>query len=313
MIRGERLVGAPIEGVPEVWANGQGGLLDVALHPDFQSNRWVYLTYSKPGPDGHATTALARGALSRDGARLEGVRDLFVADAWTDRGVHFGSRLAFDDEGHLFMSIGDRGVMEEAQNRSNHQGTILRLTDEGGVPDGNPFAGQEGMRPEIWAYGIRSPQGLAFDPVTGQLWESEHGPRGGDELNLVEPGRNYGWPVITWGINYNGQPIGDSLTAAPGLEQPVHYWVPSIATSGLAIYDGEAFPAWRGSAFVGGLAGTHLARVSLDGTTAGGVEVLLADRGERIRDVRQGPDGFLYVLVDSGRAALLRLEPAGSS
>jgi glucose/arabinose dehydrogenase len=313
MIRGERLVGAPIEGVPEVWANGQGGLLDVALHPDFASNRWVYLTYSKPGPGDRATTALARGTLSRDGARLEGVRDLFVADAWTDRGVHFGSRLAFDDEGHLFMSIGDRGVMEEAQNRSNHQGTILRLTDEGGVPDGNPFAGQAGMRPEIWAYGIRSPQGLAFDPVTGQLWESEHGPRGGDELNLVEPGRNYGWPVITWGINYNGQPIGDSLTAAPGLEQPVHYWVPSIATSGLAIYDGEAFPAWRGSAFVGGLAGTHLARVSLDGTTAGGVEVLLADRGERIRDVRQGPDGFLYVLVDSGRAALLRLEPAGSS
>jgi aldose sugar dehydrogenase len=309
MVRDGSLVPAPLGGVPDVWHSGQGGLLEVAVHPDFATNRHVYLTYSKPGPGGSATTALARGRLSDDGGRLEGVEDLFVAEAWTDRGVHFGSRLAFDGAGYLFMSIGDRGVMEEAQNRANHQGVILRFHDDGRVPADNPFAGRAGVRPEIWAYGIRSPQGLAFHPVTGQLWETEHGPRGGDELNVIEPGRNYGWPVITYGINYNGRPIGDSLTEAPGMEQPVHYWVPSIATSGLTIYDGDRFPAWRGSAFVGGLAGTQLARVSLDGTRATGVEVLLADRGERIRDVRTGPDGFLYVLVDSGRAALLRLEP----
>lgn len=312
LIRGGSLVPTPLEGVPEVWAEGQGGLLEVALHPDFATNRYVYLTYSKPGPDG-ATTALARGRLSDDATRLEGVQDLFVADAVTSRGVHFGSRLAFDDQGYLFMTVGERGVMEDAQDRSNHQGTILRLNDDGTAPSDNPFVGEVGVHPEIWAYGIRSPQGLAFHPETGDLWEAEHGPRGGDELNVIEPGRNYGWPVITYGINYNGEPIGDSLTAAPGMEQPVHYWVPSIATSGLTIYDGDRFPAWRGSAFVGGLAGTQLARVSLDGRSATGVEVLLADLGQRIRDVRTGPDGFLYILVDSGRAPLLRLEPAGGA
>lgn len=312
LIRGGNLVATPLQGVPEVWAEGQGGLLEVALHPDFATNRYVYLTYSKPGPDG-ATTALARGRLSDDATRLEGVQDLFVADAVTNRGVHFGSRLAFDDQGYLFMTVGERGVMEDAQDRSNHQGTILRLNDDGTAPSDNPFVGQDGVHPEIWAYGIRSPQGLAFHPETGVLWETEHGPRGGDELNVIEPGRNYGWPVITYGINYNGEPIGDSLTAAPGMEQPVHYWVPSIATSGLTIYDGDRFPAWRGSAFVGGLAGTQLARVSLDGRSATGVEVLLADLGQRIRDVRTGPDGFIYLLVDSGRAPLLRLEPAGGA
>lgn len=310
LVRDGRLVERPVSGVPEVWAQGQGGMLDVALHPEFASNRWVYLTYSKPMQAG-ATTALARGTLSADGGRLEGVEDLFVADATTSRGVHFGSRLVFDEGGYLFMSIGDRGVMPEAQDLSNHQGTILRLHDDGTAPSDNPFVGEAGARPEIWAYGIRSPQGLAIHPTTGQLWETEHGPRGGDELNVIEPGRNYGWPVITWGINYNGDPIGDSLTSAPGMEQPVHYWVPSIATSGLAIYSGDRFPTWRGSAFVGGLAATQLARVTLDGDTAGGVEVLLENRGERIRDVREGPDGYLYVLVDSGRAPLLRLEPVG--
>jgi glucose/arabinose dehydrogenase len=310
LVREGRLVERPVAGVPEVWAEGQGGLLEVALHPEFASNRYVYLTYSKPMQAG-ATTALARGTLSADGSRLEGVEDLFVADATTSRGVHFGSRLVFDEGGYLFMSIGDRGVMPEAQDLSNHQGTILRLHDDGTAPPDNPFVNEAGARPEIWAYGVRSPQGLAIHPTTGQLWETEHGPRGGDELNLIEPGHNYGWPVITWGINYNGEPIGDSLTSAPGMEQPVHYWVPSIATSGLVIYGGDRLPGWRGSAFVGGLAGTQLARVTLEGETASGVEVLLGDRGERIRDVREGPDGYLYVLVDSGRAALLRLEPVG--
>lgn len=309
IVRGGQLDPSPVAGVPEVWANGQGGLLDVAIHPGFNENRWVYLTYSKPGDGNQATTALARGRLADDGSRLEGLEDLFVADAWTGAGVHFGSRLAFSPDGHLFMSIGDRGDMDAAQDRSNHQGTILRLNDDGTVPADNPFVGEAGVLPEIWAYGIRSPQGLAFHPETGALWETEHGPRGGDELNVIEPGRNYGWPVITYGINYNGRQIGDGITEAPGMEQPVHYWVPSIATSGLTIYVGDRFPAWRGSAFTGGLAGTQLARVGLEGTTSTGVEVLLESRGERIRDVRTGPDGFIYLLTDQARGALLRLEP----
>ncbi len=309
IVRGGQLDPSPVAGVPEVWANGQGGLLDVAIHPGFNENRWVYLTYSKPGDGNQATTALARGRLADDGSRLEGLEDLFVADAWTGAGVHFGSRLAFSPDGHLFMSIGDRGDMDAAQDRSNHQGTILRLNDDGTVPADNPFVGEAGVLPEIWAYGIRSPQGLAFHPETGALWETEHGPRGGDELNVIEPGRNYGWPVITYGINYNGRQIGDGITEAPGMEQPVHYWVPSIATSGLTIYAGDRFPAWRGSAFTGGLAGTQLARVGLEGTTSTGVEVLLESRGERIRDVRTGPDGFIYLLTDQARGALLRLEP----
>lgn len=312
IVRGGTLDPNPVAGVPDVWANGQGGLLDVAIHPDFASNRWVYLTYSKPGDGNQATTALARGRLAADGSRLEGVEDLFVAEAWTGAGVHFGSRLAFSPDGYLFMTVGDRGRMEAAQDRSNHQGTILRLNDDGTAPADNPFVGEAGVLPEIWAYGIRSPQGLAFHPETGELWETEHGPRGGDELNVIEPGRNYGWPVITYGINYNGEQIGDGITEAPGMEQPVHYWVPSIATSGLTIYDGDRFPAWRGSAFTGGLAGTQLARVDLAGRSAEGVEVLLESRGERIRDVRTGPDGFIYLLTDSARGALLRLEPGAS-
>ena len=207
------------------------------------------------------------------------------------------------------MQIGDRGEQNEAQNPANHQGTIVRLHDDGRVPDDNPFVGNADVRPEIWATGIRSPQGLAFRPGTDQLWETEHGPRGGDEFNRIRAGVNYGWPEITYGINYNGTPVGQGLSEAPGLEQPVHYWVPSIATSGLAFYEGDAFPGWRGNAFVGGLAATHLARLTLEGNEVTAREELLADRGQRIRDVRVGPDGLIYVLVDSGRAPLWRLEP----
>ncbi len=297
----------PVSGVPEVWARGQGGLLDVALHPEFASNRWVYLSFAKPESGGAATTAVVRGRF--DGSALTEVEEIFEADASNTNGVHFGSRLAFDGAGHLFISVGERGESAEAQNPLNHQGTIVRLYDDGRVPDDNPFVGRPGFRPEIWAYGVRSPQGLAFRPGTGELWESEHGPRGGDELNRILPGRNYGWPVITYGVNYDGTPVGEGLTEAPGMEQPVHYWVPSIATSGLAFYDGDAFPAWRGSAFVGGLAGTHLARVGLTRPTVPETEQLLRALGQRIRDVRQGPDGLLYVLVDSGQAPLWRLEP----
>lgn len=305
LVRDGRLVPEPIAGVPEVRARGQGGLLDVALHPEFERNQLVYLSFSKPGDQG-ATTAVVRGRL--DGGRLVDVEEILEAEAWSTAGVHFGSRMVFDGAGHLYVSIGDRGTMQNAQNLANHAGTILRLRDDGTVPDDNPFVGRAGVRPEIWAYGIRSPQGLAFHPETGELWETEHGPRGGDEVNRIEPGRNYGWPEITYGINYNGEPITD-VTEREGMEQPLHYWVPSIATSGLAIYDGDRFPGWRGSVFVGALAGTHLARVTFDGTVPVGEERLLEDRGERIRDVRVGPDGYIYLLVDSDDAPLLRIEP----
>jgi glucose/arabinose dehydrogenase len=305
LIRSGVLDPAPVAGVPEVWANGQGGLLDVALHPDFARNRLVYLSYSKPGPKG-ATTAVIRGTF--DGKRLTGVEEILEADAWTGNRVHFGSRLLFDREGYLYISIGDRGVMQEAQNLANHQGTILRLHDDGRVPADNPFVGRDGARPEIWAYGIRSPQGITLHPETGELWEAEHGPRGGDEINLILRGRNYGWPTITYGINYNGTPITD-ITEKDGMEQPLHHWVPSIATSGIAIYDGDAFPGWRGDVFVGGLVGTQLARVSFDGTRSVSEETLLAELKARIRDVRSGPDGYLYLLVDAKSAPVLRLEP----
>lgn len=308
IVRNGQLDPTAISGVPDVWARGQGGLMDVVLHPDFEQNRWVYLTYSKPGPAQTATTAVVRGRF--DGSVLTDVEEIFEADAYGTGRVHFGSRLAFDDRGHVFVSIGDRGQEQQAQNTANHQGTIVRLHDDGRIPDDNPFVGRSDVLPEIWAVGIRSPQGLAFRPGTDELWESEHGPRGGDELNRIRAGANYGWPVISWGIDYDGTPVGQGLREAPGMEQPVHYWVPSIATSGLSFYDGTEFPGWRGSAFVGGLAGTHLARLGLDGDEVVEREILLSEMGQRIRDVRQGPDGLLYVLVDSGRAPLWRIEPA---
>ncbi|MDH5589495.1 MAG: PQQ-dependent sugar dehydrogenase [Gemmatimonadota bacterium] len=307
VVRDGVLVDAPVGGVPRVGTGGQGGLLDVALHPDFARNQLVYLSFSKPGEGDLRTTAVVRGRF--DGSELTDVEEIFEADAWTDRGVHFGSRLVFDGTGHVFVSVGDRGQMDQAQNPGNHQGTIVRLYDDGRVPEDNPFVGREGFRPEIWAYGIRSPQGLTFHPETGELWEVEHGPRGGDEINWIRPGLNYGWPVISYGINYDGTVLTE-LTEREGMEQPLHYWVPSIATSGLTVYAGDAFPAWRGSAFVGGLAGMHLARIAFDGHEVTETERLLDGMAHRIRDVREGPDGFLYVLVDEPDAPLLRIEPA---
>ena len=299
-------VGPPLDGVPRVHATGQGGLLDVAIHPRFAQTRWVYLTFSKPGS--RATTALVRGRLEAEG--LTDVEEIFVADAGSGRDVHFGSRLAFDDDGLLYMTIGDRGERDAAQDRSNHQGATVRLLDDGRPAPDNPFAGRAGIRPEIFTWGHRSPQGLAIHPQTGEVWLTEHGPRGGDELNVLRAGANYGWPVITYGINYNGTSITD-LREREGMEQPVHYWVPSIATSGLAIYDGPHFPEWRGDFFVGGLAGAQLVRVRVRNGATTEVEPLLASWGQRIRDVRSGPDGTLYVLVDRSRAPIVRLEPAG--
>ena len=303
----------PVQGVPEVDARSQGGLMDVVLHPQFAENDWLYLTYSKPGERG-ATTALARGRF--DGTQLTEVHDLFVADAWSDTGGHFGSRLAFTPDGKLFMTVGERQQRERAQDPSDHAGTVLRLNDDGSVPDDNPFVGRTGYRPEIYSYGHRSPQGLTVHPETGEVWENEHGPRGGDEANLILPGRNYGWPVVSYGREYSGE----ILTNQPwreGMEQPQYYWVPSIAISGMTFYTGDRFPAWQGHLFVGGLRGALLQRVvPLDQDGGFERESLLTELRQRVRDVRQGPDGLLYVVTDSNAAreeatgTVLRIEPA---
>ncbi|MGH7471096.1 MAG: PQQ-dependent sugar dehydrogenase [Longimicrobiales bacterium] len=306
IIRGGRLEPQPIEGVPAVSARGQGGLLDVALHPSFATNRWVYLTYSKPGAEG-ATTALVRGQL--EGNRLTNVQELLEAKAWGRGGAHFGSRLVFDRAGMLYMTIGDRGEMHRAQDLAQHTGKTLRLHDDGRVPTDNPFVGRSNVLPEIFTYGNRSPQGLTLHPTTGELYQTEHGARGGDELNLMQPGRNYGWPVITWGINYNGEKISD-IQEKEGMEQPLYYWVPSIGTAGLAIYNGDKFPQWRGDVFVGGMVGEQVVRLRFDqNKRRTGLEKLLQGYG-RIRDVRSAPDGFIYLLIDQPRSAVVRLMPA---
>jgi glucose/arabinose dehydrogenase len=285
--------------------HGQAGLMDIALHPQFSENNLIYLTYSKPGK-GDAP-ALYRARL--DGDRLVEGRDIFVADAWSDSGGNTGSRIVFGKDGMIYMSIGDRFRPERAQELSNDAGKIVRLRDDGSVPEDNPFVGHPGVRPEIYVYGNRNPQGLAVDPRSGAIFENEHGPRGGDEVNLIQPGRNYGWPVITYGINYDGTII-TTETARPGMEQPLVYWVPSIGPSGMTVYTGDRFPHWKGNLFVGAMAGTHLRRIVLDGTRVVHEERLLRPLGVRIRDVRQGPDGFLYILTDATPGTLMRIEPA---
>ncbi len=320
VVRNGMLLPDPIEGVPQVRARGQGGLLEVLPHPDFESNQLIYLSFSKPNEAGEGTTAVVRGRL--EGNRLSGVEEIFEARAWSRAGAHFGSKLVFDSEGYLFITVGDRGarpagVLEShpSQDRSNHQGTVIRLHDDGRIPSNNPFVGRSGMRPEIWSYGHRNPQGLAIHPETGDLWETEHGPQGGDELNLIRPGLNYGWPVTGYGVNYGADriPIHES-THRDGMEQPVHYWVPSIATSGLMFYTGDRFKNWKGSLFVGGLAGQQIARLTLDGCQVVAEEKLVEGLG-RIRDIRQGPDGYIYLAIDArrgGQTAVVRLEPRTS-
>jgi aldose sugar dehydrogenase len=311
LIRNGRLVPEPVADLPEIGVGGQGGLFDILLHPEFQQNRHVYLSYAKPRADGERTTAILRGTW--DGNRITGIQEIFEAQAWSDRGAHFGGRMVIDQDGYLFLTLGDRGYMDEAQNLRNHIGTILRLHDDGRVPSDNPFVGRDDALPEIWTYGNRNGQGLAIHPETGEIWQNEHGPRGGDEVNLVQPGVNYGWPVISHGINYDGSVLTEH-THMEGMEQPVHQWTPSIATSGKAFYMGDAFPAWRGSMLVGGMAGTQIARVTLNGHEYVGEETLLAEYGERIRDVRAGPDGFIYALTENRGGEpvgkVIRLEPA---
>ena len=301
------LVPEPVAGVPEVWDEGQGGLLDVALHPGFAENGLVYLSYSSPDDDDDAATAVARGRLVGD--RLEDVEEIYVALPRDDNGRHFGSRLVFAD-GYLFVTAGDRGDSDRAQELDDPAGSIIRLHDDGRVPEDNPFVGTAGVRPELYSVGHRNPQGMTLEAATGRIYAIEHGPKGGDELNLIEPGVNYGWPVITHGKSYMGFKIGEG-TRKKGMAQPVHYWVPSISPSGLMIYDADRFPAWQGSFFAGALSGELLVRLEVAGGKVVVEERMLEDLEERFRDVRQGPDGLIYLLTDHPDGMLLRLEPAG--
>ena len=306
ILRAGALDPEPIQGVPEVYASGQGGLLDVALDPDFAANRVIYLSYAAEG-DGGNGTRVARATLG-DG-RVEDLEVIFTAQPLVRSSKHFGSRLAFDRQGYLFITVGERGQGDRAQDLGDQNGSAIRLHPDGSVPEDNPFVGVAGARPEIFSYGHRNAQGLAIHPETGVPWLHEHGARGGDEVNVVRPGVNYGWPVITHGIDYSGAPIGEG-THKEGMAQPIHYWVPSIAPSGMAFYDGDAFPEWRGDLFVGALRSELLARLELDGERVVGEERLLEGALGRIRDVEVGPDGLLYLLTDESAGGLYRLEPA---
>lgn len=306
-------VSAPVAGLPPVYATGQGGLLDVALAPDFASSGMIFLSYAEPR-EGASGTSVARARLVEDGgdARLDGLTVIFRQSPAAGGSNHYGSRLVFARDGTLFVTLGDRySRREQAQDLSVHIGKIVRINADGSVPDDNPFRNRNGARPEIWSYGHRNVQGAALDPATGRLWTIEHGARGGDELNHPEAGKNYGWPVITYGRDYSGARIGEG-TEKTGMEQPVKYWDPSFAPSGLAFYTGDLMPRWKGDLFAGGLAGTRLVRLKLDPARERVIEeeVLLTDLGERIRDVRQGPDGALWLLTDDpGEGRLLRLSP----
>jgi glucose/arabinose dehydrogenase len=305
-------LGRPIAGVPEVDARGQGGLLDVALSPEFERDRTIYWSYSEPRRGGNATS-VARAVLSDDRGRLEEVRVIFRALPVYDGDKHYGSRLSFGPDGMLYITLGERSdtpMRPQAQQLDSHMGKILRLRPDGSVPDDNPFADKAGARPEIWTLGHRNVQAAAFDPE-GRFWVVEHGTRGGDELNLVEKGKNYGWPVQAYGEEYSGEAIPGSATTGEGMEQPVYYWDPVIAPSGAQFYTGDAFPAWRNSLFVGSLKDMKLVRLTLDGDRVTGEEHLLADRKQRVRDVRQGPDGALYVVTDQADGELWRIGPRG--
>ncbi len=303
-------VGAPIAGVPKVDAVGQGGLLDVALSPSFASDHTVYWSFSEPRDGGNATS-VARGVLSSDRTRLTDVRVIFRAMPAFDGGAHFGSRLVFAPDGMLFVTLGersDRRMRPQAQRLDSHMGKVVRIRPDGGAPPDNPFVGRDGALPEIWTLGHRNIQSAALDP-DGRLWIVEHGTRGGDELNLIQKGKNYGWPVVAFGEEYSGSRIGDSVTRRAGFEDPVYYWDPVIAPSGMEFYTGSAFPAWKGSAFVGGLASTRLVRLVIENGRVTGEEHLLADRNQRIRDVRQGPDGALWVVTDERDGEVWRIAP----
>lgn len=300
-----------VPGTPDVAAVGQGGLLDVVLSPDFQTDTLIYLSFSEKS-GGRFGTAVARGrlqGLSSGSTELVDVEVIYRALPKSSGGRHFGSRLAFDSRGFLYVTLGERGSMNRAQDRTDPYGSVLRLNPDGSVPTDNPFGGSAGDAGEIWSYGHRNAQGMARHPETGDIWLHEHGPKGGDEVNIVKKGANYGWPVVTYGIDYDGSIISDR-SRAPGIEDAIINWVPSIAPSGMSFYTGEAFPEWQGSLFVGALAGQQLRRLELKGNSVIHQEILLKDRLGRIRDVRTGPDGFIYLLTDAENGILYRLETA---
>jgi glucose/arabinose dehydrogenase len=298
----------PLAGLPRIHARGQGGLLDVLLDPGFAGSRLIYLSYAEARDNGRAGTSVARARLNAAGTGLEGLEVIFRQEPSHTGSNHFGSRLVLDRAGALFVAVGDRyDLRGEAQNPSNHIGKIIRIKPEGGAADDNPK--KPGWAPEVWSIGHRNVQGAALNPATGALWTAEHGARGGDEINIPRKGLNYGWPAITYGIDYSGARIGAG-TAKEGMEQPVFYWDPSIAPSGMAFYTGDKFPQWRGNVLVGALAGSLVTRLELDGDKVVREERILRELRERIRDVRQGPDGFVYLLTDSPQGRILRLRPA---
>ena len=303
-------LGEPVTGIPAVDSGGQGGLLDVALAPSFAQDRMIYWSYSEPREGGNATS-VARGVLSVDGRRVDQVNVVFRAQPTYDGDKHFGSRLAFGPDGKLYITLGERSdtpMRPQAQQLSSHMGKIIRINPDGSVPGDNPFVGQAGALPEIWTLGHRNVQAAAFD-AQGRFWDIEHGTQGGDELNLVEKGKNYGWPIVAYGEEYAGVPIPGAVTAREGYEQPVYYWDPVLAPSGAQFYSGDAFPAWRGSLFIGAMKEKRLVRLVLDGRRVAGEEHLLTDRGQRVRDVRQGPDGALYIVTDEDAGELWRVAP----
>ncbi len=302
-----------VSSLPPVDARGQGGLLDVAVDPSFSSNQTIYWSYAEPRMGGNGT-ALAKGRLvTNDGSpRIDGVQVLFHQLPTLNSTLHFGSRIAFSPDGMLYLTLGERSILAgrvQAQDLGSHLGKVIRINRDGSVPADNPVVGQSGALPEVWSYGHRNAQSAAIHPDTGALWTVEHGAQGGDELNALEPGKNYGWPIITYGVEYNGSPIGEGLTAKSGMEQPLYYWDPVIAPSGMLFYTGNLFPAWKGSLFIGALQGKHLVRLTLEGKLVVGEERLLEGLGKRIRDVVQGPDGAVYLVTDESVASVLKLVP----
>ncbi len=296
-----------VAGVPPVFAYHQGGLFDVALDPEFAENGRIYLSYAAEKRGG-ANTRLARARL--EGARLENLEIIFDAMPGRSGGRHFGGRIAFLPDGTVTLTTGDRGEKTPSQNLMDHSGSVIRVHRDGRVPEDNPFVGRGDVKPEIYTYGHRNPQGAAIHPQTGQLWTQEHGPRGGDEVNIKVPGENYGWPLVSHGQNYSGTPVGTGEAAAPGITDPVYVWVPSIAPSGMTFYTGNAFPKWEGNLFVGALKYQLVTRLTLDGNRVVSEERFLNRAYGRIRDVREGPDGMIYLLTDAREGRLLRLEPA---
>ncbi|MFN3759691.1 MAG: PQQ-dependent sugar dehydrogenase [Algoriphagus aquaeductus] len=303
IFKDDKYTGQKVTGLPSVYNNGQAGLLDITVHPNYAQNGWIYIAYAKPVNNGGATT-IARFKLN--GNAVADFQELIVTTPVWNGGTHYGSRIVFDNQNFLYFSNGERGSQENAQDLKNSHGKIHRIHDDGRIPTDNPFANTSGAVPSIWTYGNRNPQGLYFDKANNRLWEVEHGPRGGDELNILEKGKNYGWPVITYGINYNGTPI-TNITEKEGMEQPVKYWTPSIATCGMTMVTSDKYPTWRGNILVAALAGTHIARVEMNGTRATGEEKLLQGIG-RVRQVSQSPDGYIYAVTE-GTGLLIKILP----